>query len=115
MIASVLAVISLFAMVVAPSISLDSAGASPTHSHIFLTHEAAAHHSHSNEHDHGVESGVVNLGGHTADSASHTVHVHAGALSTDLVRLVTNEYAAAEEPLYSAPVTAVPGQPPRVS
>ncbi len=110
---AILAVLSLLMVSAGPAISEDVHSLSPTHSHVFLTPEAAANHSHAadgeSEHD------VVNTGSHYSDSAQSAVHSGASGASFGAVKLTTTSLLQVAETDRSDPFSAVPDQPPRLS
>lgn len=115
LVTGVFAVLSLFALVAGPVLTGRSIGASPSHSHVFLTSEAATGHSHANESASALESEVVNLGSQSADSAPGSVHLLGVTQSSDSVRLTTSIHAAAPDPDYSDPFSTAPELPPRLT
>lgn len=110
----VLAVLSLFAMVVGPSLTGD-AGFSPVHSHVFLTDAAAMEHSHAGSDDSALESDVVNTGSHSADSVAGVVYLHDAITALDAASLMTTTLLLGFEFEYSDPYSTAPVPPPRIS
>ncbi len=111
----ILAVLSLFALVLGPVATGQSIGVSPAHSHVFLTSEAATAHNHANDEASEVESEVVNVGSQSADSAPGTIHLNTVTLSSDIARLVTTFHTGRPDPEYTDPYSVLPDLPPRLS
>lgn len=111
----VLAVLSLIAMVVGPSLSGEAIGLSPVHSHVFLTDAAATDHSHTASDGGALESEVVNTGSHSADSVTGVVHLHDATTVLDAASLMTTSRLFGSELEYSDPYSTAPVPPPRLS
>lgn len=109
---SVLTVLSLLAMVAGLAGVGVAVNASPSHTHVFLTPEAAAAHSHADEPD---DDSVVNLGDTSARSTSSPVHVYASDVSVDSVELAVFLQVPVSNNLYSDPLYSPPQPPPQTS
>lgn len=109
---AVLAVLSVFAMVVGPARAGFAVGSSPSHSHVFLTAEAAASHSHVDGEN---EDGVVNLSDNTASSATAHVSLSGVEGSFEELALIDIALMPSADSLYSEPVPRALEEPPQFS
>ncbi len=109
---AVASMFSVFAMVLGPlSSGLPGSGAS--HSHVFLTAEAAATHNHDDhvagEHD------VVSLNDHSAVSSAFHVLLSDDGNALESLVLVSMALSTAPENLYAEPTQRVLDEPPQLS
>ena len=109
---SALAVLAIFAMVVGPAGASLAVESSPSHSHVFLTAEAAASHSHADGEE---EFGVVILSDHTASSTTTHVSLSGAETSFEGVALTDIALASAGDFIYSEPVPRALEEPPQLS